>query len=149
MNKTHVDIDSGIQARRAVGQRLKAVRRLLGHSQEDMASELGIVKRSYQNYEQGKRELPARVMIALLRNHRIDVNWLWDGAEQAPRRSGDMLTVAEAVFCAVDRLAPAGIERGRRGLVFSAALADAIKRDGIDEDQIKRLVDIAGFGVVA
>ena len=65
-------------------ERLKIVRNSLGKSQKAMASELGIVTRSWQVYEEGKSK-PGTDVYASLVKLGINANWLLTG-EGAMRR---------------------------------------------------------------
>lgn len=59
----------------SIGERLKAIRKDLGLSQEKFANELSIHLRSYVSYEQGHRSLPQNVMLQLVQMG-YNIHWL-------------------------------------------------------------------------
>ena len=65
----------------SIGERLKAIRKDLGLSQEKFAVDLSIHLRSYVSYEQGHRSLPQNVILQLLQMG-YNINWLLTGEEK-------------------------------------------------------------------
>lgn len=59
-----------------VGNRLKVLRTTLGYSQSAFSDILAISLRALQNYEQGERNAPADLQIALVRKFDVDPVWL-------------------------------------------------------------------------
>lgn len=64
--------------------RLKAVRRELGLTQNELAATVGISARAYANYERAEREIPASVCEALYVRHQLDPLWLLTGPGPRP-----------------------------------------------------------------
>lgn len=60
-------------------ERLQQARKRLGKSQAEMAEALRLSVKGYQNYEQGKRELPASVIDRAQDELGISPDWLWEG----------------------------------------------------------------------
>lgn len=48
-----------------IGERLKIIRELYGHSQAKVANAIGIKPVTYQSYERDRAETPLRILIAL------------------------------------------------------------------------------------
>ncbi|GEM_PF-1390237 len=65
----------------SIGERLKAIRKDLGLSQEKFAADLSIHLRSYISYEQGHRSLPQNVILQLLQKG-YNIHWLLTGEEK-------------------------------------------------------------------
>ncbi len=65
----------------SIGERLKAIRKDLGLSQEKFSGDLSIHLRSYVSYEQGYRSLPQNVILQLLQMG-YNINWLLTGEEK-------------------------------------------------------------------
>lgn len=68
----------------AAGQRLLAVRKLLGLTQQEFADSLSISLRSEQNYEKGERKISTRALMELARTHRVDPVWVLEGPGEKP-----------------------------------------------------------------
>jgi transcriptional regulator with XRE-family HTH domain len=70
-----------------ISKRLEAVRATVGLTQKEFAERLGLSLRSYQNYAQGERDVPASVFRLLRNIFQIDPSWMWDGpGHDNPRR---------------------------------------------------------------
>lgn len=86
-------------------ERISTARSHLGFSQAEMAAQVGLPLRSYQNYERGERETPVVLVRALYQLFRISPIWLLTGQgtmlaplEQSPRPDTALLQqVIEAV----------------------------------------------------
>ncbi len=63
------------------GDRLKAVRDLLGKSQAEMAGLLHISLRGYQNYERGEREVPRATLLRAQEHIGLNPEWVTAGVE--------------------------------------------------------------------
>lgn len=59
--------------------RIKAVRKSVGLNQTDMAMQLGVAPRAYQNYERGDREPPVHLFKALYEKCQVNPVWLLTG----------------------------------------------------------------------
>lgn len=59
--------------------RLKKIREMLALNQQNFAERTGISKRALQNYEAGKREIPAKLIKALSEQMNVSVRWLMHG----------------------------------------------------------------------
>lgn len=68
------------------GERLRQIRKFLKLNQDEFAEELGMHLRSYQRFESGERQPPAKALQAL-NNLGFDVNWVLTGAGEMHRRS--------------------------------------------------------------
>lgn len=62
-----------------VGKRLKTVRKALQLTQEQLSRHLGITKRSYISYEQGKRYPPFKILIKINKLSNTNLHWLLTG----------------------------------------------------------------------
>lgn len=68
-------------------QRLTTIRKHFGGlSQEEMASKLGVSRRTYSDYERGISEPGFRVLVALLDVFGVDPVWVMRGPENHPRK---------------------------------------------------------------
>lgn len=74
------------EANLLIGQRLNSVRRKLNLSQAEAANRLGVALRTYQNYEQGEREISARALVAAAMEFGIDPMWMYCGPGLEPKR---------------------------------------------------------------
>lgn len=61
------------------GERLKRIRHALGLSQEDLAEKLGYEKSSIGNAECGRTRLSNNLIIALVKNCSVNVEYLLEG----------------------------------------------------------------------
>lgn len=64
----------------ALGDRLEALRKAAGMSQNDMADRLGVSRSSYQYYERGERDLPASLLLKVCEVFDDDAHRLLTGA---------------------------------------------------------------------
>ena len=88
-------------------QTVKRVRKILGRTQAELATALGISEKAVQSYEQGWRDVPVRVMIQLLvlvalyRKQAMDDEPCWEIRECPPeqRESCASFTVGQGQFC--------------------------------------------------
>ena len=69
---------SAEERRKRFGARLRMMRRLLGMTQAELASRIGISKAAITTYETGVREAGYRNLIALARTLGVSVDWLLD-----------------------------------------------------------------------
>ncbi len=60
-----------------ISGKLKEIRKAMGLSQKDMANKLGVSFRTYQNWEYGERTPPAWLMVKLIRDLRVNPEWLF------------------------------------------------------------------------
>ncbi len=60
-----------------LSNKLKEIRKALGLSQKEMAGKLGISFRTYQNWEYGERTPPAWLIVKLIRDLRVNPEWLF------------------------------------------------------------------------
>ena len=88
-------------------QTVKAIRKILGRSQTELAMALGISAKAVQSYEQGWRKTPVRVMIqlmvllALYRQQSMDDVPCWEIRRCPPDSRSDCpaFTVGRGKFC--------------------------------------------------
>ena len=88
-------------------QTVKEIRAILGRTQSELASAIGVSEKAVQSYEQGWRRVPVRVMIQLLvllalyRRHTLDDIPCWEirkcPTEQRERCAS--FTVGRGQFC--------------------------------------------------
>ena len=62
-----------------LGERLRAVRKSLGLTREEMASKLSISDRSLYNYERGSRSPSAEVLLSMVKRFMVSPFWLLTG----------------------------------------------------------------------
>ncbi len=62
-----------------IGVRLAHIRETLALSQAELAEKIGVSARSYQNYEQGKREFPTSLVYELCSSLGVNSHWLLTG----------------------------------------------------------------------
>jgi transcriptional regulator with XRE-family HTH domain len=67
--------ESKVSSPRTVGQRLKEIRKDLGHTQKEFASELQISQQNVSRYESGQLEISLHIITALYEMG-YDTNWL-------------------------------------------------------------------------
>lgn len=67
-----------------IGRRLATLRAHLGRTQVEMARDLEVSPRTYQNYERGEREIAATVLRTIYRTFHIDPVWVLDGDQTPP-----------------------------------------------------------------
>lgn len=73
--------------REEIGGRLAKIREHFDFSQSEMAEKIGVSSRSYQNYEQGKRELPSSLLFNLQESLGVSSHWLLTGQDGPLHRS--------------------------------------------------------------
>jgi DNA-binding XRE family transcriptional regulator len=86
---------------------VKKIRGILGRTQAELASAIGVSEKAVQSYEQGWRKVPLRVMIQLLvllalyRKHTLDDIPCWEIRKCAPaqREQCASFTVGRGQFC--------------------------------------------------
>lgn len=74
----------------ALNLRLKAIKKALKLSQKEMAERLGIATSTYQYYERGERDIPARVLESIT-TYGVNPVWLLTGRGDMFARSKDDL----------------------------------------------------------
>jgi transcriptional regulator with XRE-family HTH domain len=120
-----------------VGKRLRRRRRLLGLTQQDLASQVGVRFQQIQKYECGANRITASRLFSLANALNVNINYFFDGLaadgmqapanDSADRLSGDILSQKETLELvrAYYRLG----ERPRRRLL---ELAKALEGDSTD-----------------
>jgi len=68
-----------------VGERLKAAREKAGLLQSEFAERLGLLPRTYANYERGERPISVDAIKALYEMFSVDPVWLLSGPGHDPR----------------------------------------------------------------
>jgi transcriptional regulator with XRE-family HTH domain len=68
-----------------VGERLKAAREKAGLLQPEFAERLGLLPRTYANYERGERPISVDAVKALYEMFSVDPVWLLSGPSNDPR----------------------------------------------------------------
>jgi DNA-binding XRE family transcriptional regulator len=89
------------------GERIKQIRGMLGRTQQELASALGMSTKAVQSYEQGWRDAPVRVMIQLLvlltlyRRQTLDDVPCWEirKCSAGDRESCPAFTIGQGQFC--------------------------------------------------
>ena len=71
---------------KSVGERLGALRTAQGLNQTQMAEQLDVVLRAYQNYERGEREIPSTLILRLVQRFDADPVWILNGPGLTPQR---------------------------------------------------------------
>ena len=114
-----------------VGKRLRRRRRLLGMTQQDLASQVGVRFQQIQKYECGANRITASRLYELAKAMNVSVQYFFDGipaadapdaANDAERMEGDILSQKETLVRAYYRLG----ERPRKRLL---ELAKALEGD--------------------
>lgn len=67
---------SNEERRKRFGERIRAIRKSLGLTQENLAEKLGISKQAIVTYETGRREPPFKNLIGLSRVLNVTTDWL-------------------------------------------------------------------------
>jgi DNA-binding XRE family transcriptional regulator len=88
-------------------ENVKRIRGILGRTQVELASALGVSAKAIQSYEQGWRDVPTRVMIQLLvllslyRRQSLDEVPCWNirKCPESMRRNCAAFTVGRGQFC--------------------------------------------------
>ena len=104
----------------AIGQRIEAVRKGVGLSQQAFADSLGISRNSYFKYVRGHRAVPSDVFSAILEKYGTDPVWLHEGDLGLDRRTITLLEDMKQILFAVDdRVEERGLEldRDKRWLI--------------------------------
>ncbi|QLH15289.1 helix-turn-helix transcriptional regulator [Paracoccus pantotrophus] len=83
-----------------IAERLLIVRRRTGLSQGDFAKKIGVIPRSYRNYEAAVRDVPLALAVAVHRVFNVDLTWLVLGERAAVTLPPP--AVFEKVLSAVD-----------------------------------------------
>ncbi len=142
-----------------IGGRLKQARDAARLSQEEIAAQMGISLRAYQNYERGERPVPVELVRALSRTHGIDAEWLLSGrgemrytrgiadpqaqyvvapeVEAQRRRESDLARLRE-----LEKLVPRAAAKQRKQLApqLAQAVVDFSFMYGLDEDGVRMLL---------
>jgi DNA-binding XRE family transcriptional regulator len=64
---------------RAVGNRLRVTRIVLGITEQEAAAGFGVTLKTYRNYEAGRPQRSGRSGRAFARKHNISLDWLYGG----------------------------------------------------------------------
>ncbi len=65
---------------RGIGKRLREIRQNLGLSQREMADNMGVGFRAYQNYEKGARGMPVEAIVRFMNwRGEEDASWILQG----------------------------------------------------------------------
>ena len=129
-----------------IGDRLTALRKASGRSQEEMAKELGVSRSGYQYYERNERDLPSALLLKICQIFNDDPSRLLTG--QPP---DIMLKKIEEISEIIDeRLEDMDIHLShkRKWRVISRVLMnlyrmpDGIKSAKIDIDEIDGLLEM-------
>ncbi|WP_416235278.1 helix-turn-helix domain-containing protein [Paracoccus sp. (in: a-proteobacteria)] len=83
-----------------VAERLLIVRRRSGLSQADFAQKIGVIPRSYRNYEAAVRDIPLALVVAVHRVFEVDLTWLILG--ERPSAPVIQTSVYELILRAID-----------------------------------------------
>ena len=97
----------------SVGERIKAVRKYVGLSQEAFARHIGISKRSLVYYEQGEKKPPEKVLRLISHTFGVSYEWLKYGrGEMWEREKSLPKTERELIGWIVDRILDTADEMG-------------------------------------
>lgn len=62
-----------------IAERIKKVRKFLGINQANLAKELGLTQSAYSRIEIGDNNLSTEHLLKMLKNHKINPNWVLTG----------------------------------------------------------------------
>lgn len=82
MAKKRIDPDSLPE----IARRLRALRRVLGYSQRELAAKLGIPKNTWAGYESGKSRIVLDSAFLLYNEWQIDPKWVYMGIKADMKR---------------------------------------------------------------
>lgn len=82
-----------------IGLRLREVRKANDLTQQVMAAAIEVTDRTYKNYEQEKRDLPAAAAITICDSFNVSLDWLLAGRGKV--KKGDSPDLAERASYAV------------------------------------------------
>lgn len=143
MRTNNVDL----MLRSDIGVRLARIRESLNLSQAELAEQIGISSRSYQNYEQGKREFPTSLVYQLCSSLGVNSHWLLTGrggriyfepAKLAKRALEEIIDAAE-----IANLSPA---LKKIPDVLEIVVEQEISHRGLNSDELTRLIKLASTG---
>lgn len=95
-----------------IAERLLIIRRRAGLSQSEFAKSVGVIPRSYRNYEAAVRDVPLALAISVHRQFAVDLNWLLLG--EAPPVTLPAPAVYEQILQAMEGF------QGAQKIEFSA-----------------------------
>ncbi len=76
--------DNSSNFRAGLGRRIRCVRVALGQTQETLAKHLGIARQTLIAYENGRSEIPSRILKRLCDDFALDAGWLLLGDASRP-----------------------------------------------------------------
>lgn len=85
-----------------IGERIEAVRKQSGLSQEAFAESIGVSRNSYFKYVRGHRAVPSDVLSAILEKYGTDPVWLHEGDDGLNSRTTSLLDDMKQILFAVD-----------------------------------------------
>ncbi|MCK8463005.1 helix-turn-helix domain-containing protein [Aliiroseovarius sp. S1339] len=129
--------------RAEIGERLAEFRQHLGLSQKELAASIGVVWRSYQNYELGIREASAQTMANLANVHTLNCDWLVSGR-------GHMLysppeeTARQSLALLIDQIDETGVDVPRNKIpdLLALIMASAFKQDQMTKENVLELLKL-------
>jgi len=60
-------------------QKIKIIRKILGLSQEEFASKIGMKQRNYSYLENGQYELSYKILRSIIEIYDVNLCWFWYG----------------------------------------------------------------------
>ena len=103
-----------------IGERIEAVRKQSGLSQEAFAESIGVSRNSYFKYVRGHRAVPSDVFSAILEKYGTDPVWLHEGDTGLNNRTTSLLDDMKRILFAVDDRAEErglNLDRDKRWLI--------------------------------
>lgn len=103
-----------------IGERIEAVRKQSGLSQEAFAESIGVSRNSYFKYVRGHRAVPSDVLSATLEKYGTDPVWLLEGDDGLNSRTTSLLDDMKQILFAVDDRAEErglNLDRDKRWLI--------------------------------
>ncbi|WP_106745682.1 helix-turn-helix domain-containing protein [Yoonia maritima] len=136
------DVESSL--RLEIGKRLANVRDYFNLHQSEIAEKIGVSARSYQNYEQGKRELPSSLLFNLHEAFGVSTHWVLTGsngpfyvdpAKIARKAMEDIAEVSEAAALSPDLKKIPDI--------LEILIEQEMALRGLSPDELERLLKLA------
>ena len=124
-------------SKRALQQRLEAVRRSTGLSQAAFGERLGLADRTYKNYELGIRDIPLRVAMDISEVFDTNLTWLLtgEGARSTP-------TIGEGLEAAVVAVRRHMLDAGKtpdpekEAAIIRYVFEEILRDGGLDEGRV-------------
>ncbi len=73
-----------VMVHKAMSQRLRSIRELMGFTQQQVASELGITYQQYRKYESGQSAMPAPRLYLISKAFGVPIEMFYTDKDQQP-----------------------------------------------------------------